>query len=111
MRDSILHCLPSDRDLKNVGQCLDDLSKLSYTMLLSFVSVGMQANFRYVQGVLKALSSGHPPKFGSEALASEFLTSVRDRLQYFIRHEVPSMSDGSGQVMSGKLPLSRCSMP
>lgn len=61
-----------------------------------------QSNFRYVQGILRALASGHQPKFGAECASSDFLVSVKDRIGCFVRFSVPAAEDQPAKEVVGK---------
>lgn len=102
MKARILDCMPTAGLEKSIPDCLDELTKLGDSMLFTFVGAGMKSTFRYVHGVMKALSSGHMPNLGAETVSSDFLSKVKERLTNFVRFNKPASSSEAAVTIVGK---------
>lgn len=101
MQEKILAALPTASEGKTVEHALSDLEVLGATTFYSFSCKAAQAKADMTREILVDVSRGKEPRM-SQVNSTPFMREVGNRLQFFVRHIMPSGSSGISSVLTGK---------
>lgn len=106
MENAVLDILPSAKKAVTIDQCFDGLESFAGSTFYQYSCLPAQAKADMCREVIADFARGKQPRL-AKLQDTAFMRQVHDRLQHFVRYDLPSETAGGAAVLTGKEALQR----